>query len=555
MRFRPIGVRHLLRVVVLAVTLVVPAMASAHASLQTSDPAAEKVVPTAPTSVTLTFTEAVETALGAIRVFDGDAKRVDGGDTTRVGPRSVSTKVPAKLANGTYTVSWRVASSDGHPIEGAFVFHVGAPGARPEGVADKVALQPPTAVARAQDVTRFLNLGLLIVLIGGIAVNLLIFSRRDPEVERRLWYVIAGVGFALSIITAASVILYAAAIAGSGVGQTTNGTALSAVLGTRFGHVRLAQLILAEVIAIAAVWAPSPGGATWLKRGIGALAIGLAVTPGLSGHAGSKGALAVIADTGHVLAASVWVGGLVMLTLGLALAADRRSALARHAFPTFSTMALASVAVLLVSGTIGGLVEIDRFSHLWSSTYGRLLLAKIGIVAALVGFGVVNRRSVRGLADPATAPGMLTRLRRSVLVEFALMALAVGVTSVIVSKAPASALASSVQGPATATGTVGDLNVRLVVDPAARGENTVEVFLSQAGNAQDADEVTITARPQVGDIGPFKLIAARAEPGHYVAPSVQVPVAGVWNFNVAVRRGEFDLQAADLTLPIRTQAP
>ena len=552
---RRIGIRRLLGTVACAVMLVVPAMASAHASLQTSDPASGAVVPSAPSGVTLTFNEPVETALGAIRVFDADATRVDGGDTTRVGGRSVSTKIPGKLANGTYTVSWRVASSDGHPIEGAFVFHVGAPGAHPEGVADQVALQPPTAVARAQDVTRFLNLALLIALIGGIAVNLLIFARRDPEVERRLWYVIAGVGFALSIITAASVILYAAAIAGSGLGQTTNGTALSAVLGTRFGHVRLAQLILAEVIAIAAVWAPSPSGATWLKRGIGVLAIGLAVTPGLSGHAGSKGALAVIADTGHVLAASVWVGGLAMLVVGLALAADRRAALAKAAFPTFSTMALAGVGVLLVTGTIGGLVEIDRFSDLWSSTYGRLLLAKIAIAAALVGFGVVNRRSVRGLADPASATGMLARLRRSIIVEFALMALAVGVTSVIISKAPANARAGSVQATPTTTGTIGDLSVRLTVDPGARGENSVTVFLSQGGTPKNADEVTITARPQVGDIGPFKLIASRTEPGRYVAPSLQVPVDGVWNFNVAVRRGEFDLQAADLTLPIRTQAP
>jgi copper transport protein len=539
----------------LAVALALPAFASAHAALQTSNPEGGSVVPTAPTTVSLTFNEPVETALGAIRVFDAAATRVDGGDTSRVGARSVSTKIPTKLANGTYTVSWRVASSDGHPIEGAFVFHVGAPGERPEGVADQVAFQPPAAVARAQDVTRFLNLALLLTLIGGIAVNLAIFARRDPEVERRLWYVIAGIGFALSIITAASVILYAAAIAGSGVGQTTNSSALSAVLGTRFGHVRLAQLILAEIIAIAAVWAPSPGGARWLKRGIGALAVGLAVTPGLSGHAGSKGALAVIADTGHVLAASVWVGGLVVVMLGLRLAAERRTELSRAVFPAFSTMALGGVAVLLVSGTIGGLIEVNAVSDLWGSTYGRLLLAKIAIAATLIGFGVANRRSVRALVDPASADGMLSRLRRSIVVEFALMALAVGVTSVIISKAPATALARPVQTTATATGTVGDLAVRLVVDPAARGENTVEVFVSAGGDPRDVDEVTVTARPQVGDIGPFKLITERSEAGHYVAPSLQVPVDGVWNFNVAIRRGEFDLQAADLTLPIRTQSP
>lgn len=535
--------------------LVIPALASAHAALIRSAPASDQIVKTSPTTVTLTFNEPVETALGAVRVFDGNAARVDVGTTTRAGANAVATRIDTSLARGTYTVSWRVASADGHPLEGAFVFHVGAPGERPEGIASQVAQRPSSGVGKAVDVARFLNVLLVIALIGAIAVNLILFARHDPEVERRLWYVIAGLGFGLSIVAAATVVLFAASIAGAGLGKATNGTALSAILGTRFGHVRLAQLIVAEVIAIAAVWAPSPGGAKWLKRGIGVLALALAVTPGLSGHAGAKGTLEVIADTGHVLAASVWVGGLAAVMLGLGLAGERRRELARNVFPRFSTLVLWAVGVLLVSGTIGGLSGVDHLNELWNTTYGKLLLAKISIALVLIGFGVFNRRAVRGLSNAKAAPGFLSRLQRSVAAEFVLMAVAIGVTSFLISKPQANAIVAKLPRAATATGQIGDLGARLVLDPGTKGQNLVHVYLSRGGAPQTADEVTVTARSQVGDVGPFRLIMSQADRGHYLSPPLQVSLGGLWTFDVAVRRGDFDLNDVVLTVPLRTSAP
>lgn len=535
--------------------LVIPALASAHAALIRSAPASDQIVKTSPTTVTLTFNEPVETALGAVRVFDGNAARVDVGTTTRAGANAVATRIDTSLARGTYTVSWRVASADGHPLEGAFVFHVGAPGERPEGIASQVAQRPSSGVGKAVDVARFLNVLLVIALIGAIAVNLILFARHDPEVERRLWYVIAGLGFGLSIVAAATVVLFAASIAGAGLGKATNGTALSAILGTRFGHVRLAQLIVAEVIAIAAVWAPSPGGAKWLKRGIGVLALALAVTPGLSGHAGAKGTLEVIADTGHVLAASVWVGGLATVMLGLGLAGERRRELARNVFPRFSTLVLWAVGVLLVSGTIGGLSGVDHLNELWNTTYGKLLLAKISIALVLIGFGVFNRRAVRGLSNAKAAPGFLSWLQRSVAAEFVLMAVAIGVTSFLISKPQANAIVAKLPRAATATGQIGDLGARLVLDPGTKGQNLVHVYLSRGGAPQTADEVTVTARSQVGDVGPFRLIMSQADRGHYLSPPLQVSLGGLWTFDVAVRRGDFDLNDVVLTVPLRTSAP
>jgi copper transport protein len=530
--------------VVLAACLVLPAVAVAHATLDRSDPLDGQVVQTSPAKVTLTFSEPVETALGAIRVFDGDARRVDQGDPVRESPNVVSTAVQPNLARGTYTVSWRVGSADGHPIDGAFVFHVGAPGEHPEGIASEVRSRPPTVIDRASDVARFVDLALVILVVGGIAALVLVLAGRAPDVERRLWYLAAGCGFALSIVAGASILLHAASVAGVGLNGAARGNVLQAVLDTRFGQVRLAQVILAELVAIGAVWAAASDGNTRGKKGVAIAAAALALTPGLGGHAGAGSALAVIADTGHVLAASMWVGGLATVVLALVMAGPGRRELAPQVWPRFSTAALASVAVLLVAGVIGSFQNVDEVSELWETTYGRLLMAKMAIALVLIGFGVANRRMVRGLREDGEEGG----LRRSTVFELGLMAVAIAVTSVLVNQPPGRAVAAA--APVEAKARIDDLAARVTVDPAKTGSNVVSVFLERQGQPVSADEVSVTATAPA-DVGPFRLQTRPAEPGHYIAPPLEAPVAGVWSFEIAVRRGEFNLKAATVSIPIK----
>jgi len=111
---------------VVATVAVTAGPAAGHAVLLRTDPAPQTTVPTPPGAVRLRFSEPVEIAFGAVRVFDVDGKRVDNGKiTTAAGRREVV--VPASLPGGTYTVTWRVISTDGHRITGGFQFYVGAP--------------------------------------------------------------------------------------------------------------------------------------------------------------------------------------------------------------------------------------------------------------------------------------------------------------------------------------------------------------------------------------------------------------------------------------------
>src|SRR5438034_11096386 len=107
--------------VVLSALTAVPS-AFAHAILQESSPRNNSVARTSPSTVSLQFNEAVETAFGSIRVYDCAGGRVDSGKIVRPSKSSVAVKIDRKLGRGSYTVTWRVISADSHPVAGAFVF-------------------------------------------------------------------------------------------------------------------------------------------------------------------------------------------------------------------------------------------------------------------------------------------------------------------------------------------------------------------------------------------------------------------------------------------------
>src|SRR4051794_11095846 len=110
---------------VAVVLFAIPATAFSHASLLGTAPANDQVVKSAPSDITLTFSEHISVAFGGVKVFGPDGARVDVRGVAVDNDR-VAVRMPKRIARGTYAVSWRVISADGHPVRGAFVFHVGA---------------------------------------------------------------------------------------------------------------------------------------------------------------------------------------------------------------------------------------------------------------------------------------------------------------------------------------------------------------------------------------------------------------------------------------------
>ncbi len=480
----------------------VPAAASAHATLETTSPARGAVLQAAPRQVVFSYSEAVEGKFGAVRVFDASAERVDDNRVEHPGGDAAKLSVGLKpgLPDGTYTATYRVISADGHPVSGGLVFSVGKAGAGPAKTIDELIGEDrgSALVTAATRVSAGLQYAATALAAGLIAFLLLCWrlARAEDGATAAL-----AARARMTVLVAVALGLFASVVgivaAGAGAGGTTFWDALDAgvvrdVLETRFGRVwgvrALVWVALGALVLVA--WR---GGTSSSRRTVtviaGLLGAALVVAPALEGHSTtiSPTTLLIPLDALHVLAMSVWLGGLAALLVVVpaatrALDAPERSRLLATLLGRFSPLALACVATLAVTGTIAAISLLTAISQLWDTGYGRELLAKIVLLVALIGLGAVNRQRtlprLRAIAADGGAPGAAGRtLRTTLRAEIALVLAVLGVSGVLVDGVPP---VSAAGGPFSASKRLGPLDLEVTIDPARAGANELHLYLFRA---------------------------------------------------------------------------
>jgi putative copper export protein/methionine-rich copper-binding protein CopC len=133
-----------LTLLLITLTLLLPARVHAHGALQRSDPGQGSHLSVAPRELRLTFNESVELAVARLQLIGPDRASVELG-ALALAPDSATVliaPVEGGLVAGVYTVAWQVVGADGHPVRGAYTFVI-APGAA--GLAGPVApgAEPP----------------------------------------------------------------------------------------------------------------------------------------------------------------------------------------------------------------------------------------------------------------------------------------------------------------------------------------------------------------------------------------------------------------------------
>ncbi|QGP87117.1 copper resistance protein CopD [Gordonia sp. 135] len=161
---------------------------------------------------------------------------------------------------------------------------------------------------------------------------------------------------------------------------------------------------------------------------VGALAaIGVLATA-IAGHAGNN-AIGPFLVGAHALAAAWWCG----LLAAMVLSVRGRSGWARS-LPVFSQRAPWAVGVIAVTGVVAALTEIDGLSALVTTGYGRILVAKVVMLAALVGVAAWHRR--RWVPAVERHRQTETASIRNAVVELMLMAAVLGLAAGLSATAP-----------------------------------------------------------------------------------------------------------------------
>ncbi|MFJ8210082.1 copper resistance protein CopC [Streptomyces sp. NPDC096033] len=392
--------------------------ATAHAALTASDPKDGAVVATAPAQVTLSFSEEVAMGDDSIRVMDPQGKRVDTGELRNMCSGSViryGTALHSGLPDGTYTVAWQAVSADSHPVSGAFTFSVGAPSATSVALPTQKVGGGPVGIAYG--IARYAAYAGFTVLVGGSAFILLCW-RRGSAVRPLQKLVVRG-WVTLTAATLAMLVLRTPYTGSGKFADAFDLDGLKAVLETKTGASFVSRLLLlgAAALFIAVLFgayarrqknadAQSPEQSkdtSDLAFGLGiggtVVAAGIAATWALAEHAstGIQPGIAMPADILHLLAVATWLGGLAALLVALHKVPD----IERAAVQRFSRVAFISVLVLAVTGVYQSWRQLGSWSALTGTSYGRLLMIKVALVAVLVGIAYLSRKWTGRLADVA----------------------------------------------------------------------------------------------------------------------------------------------------------
>ena len=483
--------RRLAILTALAITIA-PRSAWAHAYLVRSAPAAGSHIQGSPKLLQLWYTEEADPALSTVSITGPDGVRVAMGRllADAGNPLLLTSALDSPLAPGLYTVEWHaIAKDDGHPSKGTFTFTVDGTGAataaataaattaaaaattgwtdsavaRDSVAAAQAAAQPRQVSISWTDVeapgyivARWLNFAGLLTVLGVVAFILLVLPRVARQSDAEQLYTLKlrvrrrattlGVVAALVILVTAAWRLYAElGVVGGNVTATT-------LLHSFWGHVWLAQILLAALLCLTFAHARGERAGKSVSPAwpVTVLAVILiSATPAFSGHAAaavSHRGLSVAVDIVHVLAAGGWMGGLLVLVIAsvpVAIAARGNTenseslTLVARMVAAFSPLALSLATLVIVTGGISAWMHVGSFSGLFHTAYGTVLLVKLGFVVLVLAAGAHNWLRMRPeLARQNGSSATIASFRRSAMTEVGFAAIVILVTAVLVAVQP-----------------------------------------------------------------------------------------------------------------------
>ncbi len=412
----------------LLLTLLFPAVASAHAILLRSDPAKDSLLSVAPQRVRMWFSEGLNPAFSTAVVVNGDNKRVDNRDAhvSSNDQTEMDLTLQANLPPAVYIVIWRTDSAaDGHVLRGSFIFSVEradgsvptlAPGSNPGANVLGSGNLTGLYTGQIDGPTLFNLIMITLVELGAIFwmgaqlwINFVLTISAEAHAEERSTNARVQRRFERYFSLPTLIVLFLANI-GVLVGQALNLTggdlasALSPTLlgglatSGRFGMywmMREVVILIAMILALYMLLRQQRPRIikTVLPIANLFLASALLIAITMSGHAAAVNpnivVYAIVIDWLHLLAASLWVGGMMYIATNylpvlrhLQIPQQARSLVT--VLPYFSPLAIAGVLLMAVTGPFSAAFHLTSWQQFLSTAYGRALLVKIALIGGLL---------------------------------------------------------------------------------------------------------------------------------------------------------------------------
>lgn len=537
----------------------------AHPVYLDSSPRAFQSIPGSPAEVNVFFSEPIELDYSKISVLGPEGSRVDMNDPHPVAgdTASIGVTVQPGLPEGVYTVSTRVLSAvDGHVVSETFTFGVGTtvPTDNP---------QPRNIISPGESASRFPGMVGQVMAVGAAFGALWIWKPigRVPWLEAALSQSRVSIDKAMMkvIIVGAGLIL-ASGIAMIIVQAISIEASVPEAIATRFGNVWITRMLQSSIllgIAAAVHHRLAKNNATATKAELYAiLIIGLAVlvTSSLIAHAAATGEVAaIVLDFFHNAAASIWIGGLILLGFAVApkLLAVKdegtRSAALSLLIPRFSIIVVALLGIAVITGPLLlSMIESD-LSLTLASFYGQVLAVKLTLAGVMVAMGaysqfVVQKKAVAVMNGGAQlAAPRLRHYDRTLKAEAAVgIALLFAVSIMANGALPSGQFPEYRQQDVDQEAFAEELNttyartvyttegrIHISIAPFAVGQNNFTIsFVDREGNdAAGLESATMKLTQVERGIGPITVELVKKSDGIFAA-NAAFSLSGVWAMEI-----------------------
>ncbi|TME99850.1 MAG: c-type cytochrome [Chloroflexi bacterium] len=556
----------------LVLLALLPVTAWAHANLDRAEPAPGAQLDQPPQTLQLFFSEAVDGSFSRVQLLNAKGEQVDRGDSHVApnDPRGMLVTLPQQLPNGVYTVAWRTLSAvDGHTVNGAYPLILGPMPAEglplaASATSSQATFAPETALGRWWFyVAASAVFG---TLLSWLVVFRPLFGRSNPAAlplaaarSRRL-AMLSGLVLLLGTVYVA--IAQAATAADVPLWGVFGQPLFDLLSRGRFAALWWVRLALVVIVLGLLAW-------RGVRRWPGQVALGATTLALLTSSLNSHGAallsgayLGVAADWLHFIGVAAWIGGLLNVVLVLPVAVQASQSMGdrvlARAVTRFSTLAIASVGLIVVTGTFQAWLEVGSWEGFIQSAYGLSVTVKIALLVLMMVLAAFNLLIVRpGLAriavsgSSAAASSLARRFAFAVRGEVVLGVAVLIAAAVLTGLAPAreelARRSGDLQsGPVDRSVDANGLTARIQINPSVLGVNRMAVQLRGIDPGQ-VERVQLTMTYLDSELGsqPIVLPQSNSAPDTWEITSPSLSQAGTWQAELLVRRtGQDDARTA-----------